>query len=89
VRAGRHFYSDVLTGAVMGAAVGWAVPALQLGHCPALAPGEWVAITTAPLAGAALSQLVRIPADVTVPLHAQVVPWLGGGTGGVSLAGRF
>jgi membrane-associated phospholipid phosphatase len=89
VRAGRHFYSDVLTGAVVGATVGWAVPALQLGRPPALALSEWVAVAAAPLVGATLTQLVPLPAPVALPLHAQFVPWLGGHRAGVGLAGRF
>ena len=89
VRAGKHFYSDVLAGAVVGTGVGWLVPALHFGGRDPLplAPAEWVAIVTAPLAGALASQLVPLP-ELPVA-RAQVLPWVTGQGAGVMLAGRF
>jgi membrane-associated phospholipid phosphatase len=95
VRAGKHFYSDVLLGAAAGAALGLAVPALHHhgGPTHALAPAEWVAIATAPVAGALVSQLLPLPSDVTVPLgagaSATLVPWVSGQAAGAIVAGRF
>jgi membrane-associated phospholipid phosphatase len=89
VRAGKHFYSDVLAGAVVGTGVGWLVPALHFGGRDPhpLAPAEWVAIATAPLAGALASQLVPLP-ELPVA-QAQLLPWVTGQGAGVMLAGQF
>jgi membrane-associated phospholipid phosphatase len=94
VRAGKHFYSDVLTGAVVGAGVGVLVPALHLGGAPrALAPAEWIAIGTAPLAGALLGQLVPLGAgdrpDRPILAGARLVPWVTGQGAGAMVAGLF
>ena len=88
VRAGKHFTSDVVVGALVGAAIGWAVPAVQ-GHgvaVPALSAPEWIAIGAAPLAGALAASLVPMPSDITEPL---VVPWVSGSGGGLTLVRRF
>jgi membrane-associated phospholipid phosphatase len=99
VRAGKHFYSDVLVGAALGAGAGLAVPLLHYrGHeTNALTSPEWLAIAVAPLAGAALSQIVPLPAafgeSPSPSAHtsppAVVVPWVSGSGGGLALAGRF
>lgn len=97
VRGGKHFYSDVLIGSVVGAGVGLAVPWLHLHGQPgmhALGTSEWIAIAAAPLAGALASQLIPMPSDVTLPLGpkpstAQVLPWVSGNGGGVMFAQRF
>ena len=101
VRAGKHFYSDVLLGAVAGAGVGLALPALHYRGRPthALTTPEWIAIASAPLAGALASQLLPLPSDVTLPLpraltgaipsRAAVLPWVSGAGGGLLLSGRF
>jgi membrane-associated phospholipid phosphatase len=100
VRGGKHFYSDVAVGAVAGTGLGLAVPLLhQRGQARnRLTTPEWVAIAAAPLAGAALSQLLPMAADITTPLAgrgrpgaitttAVLLPWIcppssGGGGGG-------
>jgi membrane-associated phospholipid phosphatase len=89
VRAGKHFYSDVLVGAVVGAGVGVLVPALHYGgHAPhALLPSEWVAIGTAPLAGALLSEVIPFPERPS--FQARAVPWVTGQGAGVMVAGQF
>jgi len=88
VRAGKHFYSDVLAGAAIGAGVGVLVPALHLGgQAHPLFPGEWIAIGTAPLAGALLAELLPMPQRS--PLQAQALPWVTGKGAGVMLAGAF
>lgn len=58
-RAGMHFYSDVLVGAVMGSAVGVAVPLLH-GARPRLSRLEWLAIVLGPLAGVALGEILPV-----------------------------
>jgi membrane-associated phospholipid phosphatase len=97
-RAGKHFYSDVLIGSVVGAGVGLAVPMLHLQGQPGahgLAASEWIAIAAAPIAGALVSQLIPMPSDVTLPLAAkpattvQLLPWASGNAGGMMFAGHF
>lgn len=58
-RAGMHFYSDVLVGAVIGAAVGVAIPYLH-GARTRLSRLEWLAIVLGPLAGVALGELLPV-----------------------------
>ena len=97
VRAGKHFYSDVITGAVVGATTGWLVPYLHFGdQAPSLSTPEWIAIAAAPVAGAVVSQLLPLSRDVVSPLgetaprvHAQVVPWATDTGGGLMVAGVF
>jgi membrane-associated phospholipid phosphatase len=90
VRAGRHFYSDVLVGAAVGSGVGLLVPALHYGgrQPHALLPAEWIAIGTAPLAGALVSQLIPFAAPPALA-GARMVPWVGARSGGLMLAGLF
>lgn len=89
VRAGKHFPSDVLVGAAVGAGLGLLGPALHHGgggpHV--LSAGEWVAIGTAPLAGALVGQWIPLPEDPA--LAARVVPWVAGKAGGLMVAGLF
>jgi membrane-associated phospholipid phosphatase len=88
VRAGKHFYSDVLAGAAIGAGVGVLVPALHLGgQARPLLPCEWIAIGTAPLAGALLAELLPLPERP--PLRALALPWVSGNGAGVMLVGGF
>jgi membrane-associated phospholipid phosphatase len=58
-RAGMHFYSDVLVGAVIGSAVGVAVTYLHGGKTR-LSKREWLAIVLGPLAGVALGELLPV-----------------------------
>lgn len=57
-RAGMHFYSDVLTGAVVGTALGIVIPYLHGGRKVHLSKVEWLAILVGPLAGIALGELL-------------------------------
>ncbi len=71
VRAGKHFYSDVLVGAGVGSALGAVVPYLHYRGRPrhSLSRAEWVAIVLAPLAGFALGQALPLaPSNITEPL---------------------
>lgn len=59
VRAGKHFYSDVLLGSVVGIAVGYAVPALHAdGDVYKPSSSELEMAAGGILAGALLSQLI-------------------------------
>jgi membrane-associated phospholipid phosphatase len=87
VRAGKHFYSDVLAGAAIGTGVGVLVPALHLqARARPLLPAEWIAIGTAPLAGALLSQVIPLPER---PFQLGALPWVTGKGAGVMVAGAF
>lgn len=61
VRAGRHFYSDVLLGALIGSVVGYAVPALHARGKPYAPDHNDVAAAGAGLfAGTVISQLLPL-----------------------------
>ena len=101
VRAGKHFYSDILVGAVVGAGVGTLVPYLHYRDRDhnALSRGEWVAIGAGPIAGILISQLLPFKRDITLPLAdpkaesapTVVLPWIAprGQGGGMMLARLF
>jgi membrane-associated phospholipid phosphatase len=59
-RAGMHFYSDVLVGAVVGSAVGVAIPYLHGGRKAHLSKLEWLAIVLGPLVGVAVGELLPV-----------------------------
>lgn len=68
VRAGRHFYSDVILGGLIGSAVGYAVPALHAQGKPyAVSRSDLAMAGVGVLAGAAVSELLPLgstgPAD--------------------------
>jgi membrane-associated phospholipid phosphatase len=88
-RAGKHFYTDVIVGALVGAGVGFAVPRLHGGPKVELGAVEWVAIGTAPVVGVAVAQLLPAKADLTMPLQAVVLPWVAPSGGGLMLARVF
>lgn len=61
VRAGRHFYSDVALGAVIGAAIGYAVPALHARGTPYTpSTSDAAAAGVGLFAGTVISQLLPI-----------------------------
>ena len=88
-RAGKHFYSDVIVGALVGAAVGFAVPRLHGGPRVELSAAEWAAIGNASVLGVAVAQLLPAKADITIPLQALVLPWATPSGGGLMLARAF
>jgi hypothetical protein len=55
-RAGMHFYSDVLVGALVGSAVGLAVPYFHGGRKVRLGKLEWLAIVLGPLVGVGVAE---------------------------------
>jgi hypothetical protein len=79
----------VIVGALVGAAVGFAVPRLHGGPHVKLSTAEWVAIGTAPVVGVAIAQLLPAKADLTIPLQAVVLPWATPSRGGLMMARTF
>jgi membrane-associated phospholipid phosphatase len=59
-RAGMHFYSDVLVGAVVGTGLGVLIPYLHGGPRVRLSKREWLAIVLGPLVGVAFGELVPL-----------------------------
>jgi membrane-associated phospholipid phosphatase len=88
-RAGAHFYSDVIAGALVGATVGLVVPLLHGGPAYHPSVGEWAAIAAAPVVGVVVAQLLPAKANVPVTLGTVALPWVMPGGGGVLLARRF
>jgi hypothetical protein len=68
VRAGKHFYSDVLAGGAVGVAVGWIVPRLHHDGGIAVSAGEWAAAGGGVVVGALAGLLVPMPEDVVVEI---------------------
>jgi len=67
VRAGRHFYSDVLVGSVVGIAIGYAVPALHATGSPYVPSGvDLAAAGGGVLAGFLSSELLPLESTVHV-----------------------
>ena len=73
-RAGKHFYSDVIVGAIVGVGVGYLTPRLHGGPAYRPSAAEWVVIGTAPLAGLALAQLLPGQADHHGAAHGDRAP---------------
>jgi membrane-associated phospholipid phosphatase len=59
-RAGKHFYSDVLVGATVGAGLGVLIPYLHGGPKVHLSKLEWLAIVLGPLVGVAVGELLPV-----------------------------
>jgi membrane-associated phospholipid phosphatase len=59
-RAGMHFYSDVLVGALVGGGLGLLVPYLHGGPRVRLGKREWLAIVLGPLVGIAFGELLPV-----------------------------
>ena len=87
VRAGRHFISDVVVGAVVGSGLGIGIPLLHLRDRGAYSPRaeEWAAMAGGLLAGGLLAALA--PFEPTVPVTLAPLALEDGA--GVSLAGAF
>ncbi|ACY14336.1 phosphatase PAP2 family protein [Haliangium ochraceum] len=94
VRAGKHFYSDVLTGALLGSTIGVLVPLVHAGEDGVYAPSglEWAAIGGGLVVGTALVYLMPIVDDIRVPLvdiPVQLAPTGDANSAGLSLVGQF
>lgn len=88
VRAGKHYVSDVVAGAIIGTAIGIAVPALQSDVEPPTG-AEWAAIGGGLLVGVVGSQLIPVKRDILEPLDAVTPVAYQGGGGGLVVAGSF
>jgi membrane-associated phospholipid phosphatase len=95
VRAGQHFPSDVLVGAVVGAGLGAGIPALHYAgrHPRGLSTGEWVAAGVGPIAGTLASALLPFPRDLVTRLDDEpkvgLVPWVTARGAGLALEGTL
>jgi hypothetical protein len=85
VRAGRHFYSDVVIGAVVGGTIGTVVPALQTGQLVAPSGVELAAMGGGLVLGAVASQL--LPVGSARPVR--VAPLLMRDGAGIAFGGRL
>jgi hypothetical protein len=88
-RAGKHFYSDVIVGALVGTAIGFLVPRLHGGPHYSPSAGEWVVIGAAPVVGVVVAQLLPFKQDVVEPLGTVALPFIAPGGGGLMLARAF
>lgn len=96
VRAGRHFYSDVILGALIGSAVGYAVPALHAQGKPYAPTRNDIAMAGVGLfGGAVISELIPLgdPARAATPPVVMVdqvhlAPLAVPGGAGLAITGR-
>lgn len=93
VRAGEHFYSDIVVGGIVGIAAGTIVPAIHTGAVYKPSGTEWAALAGGVIIGSALSELIPLEDKETsgpVPVRAQVTPLvLPSGGGGIGVVGSF
>lgn len=97
VRAGKHFYSDILIGALVGCAVGYAVPALHADDRGVYQPtaAEWGAMASGLVAGSLIGHFMPLDEDVAVPVDgelmssARIVPIAHRDGAGLGLMGTF
>jgi membrane-associated phospholipid phosphatase len=88
-RAGSHFYSDVIVGALLGAGFGYLVPALHGGPAYHPSAAELAVIAAAPVAGVFIAELLPAKPTMVVKLGTVALPWVAPGGGGIVLARRF
>lgn len=86
VRAGRHFYSDVVIGAVVGGTIGTVVPALHTGELHAPSGVEVAAMSGGLVLGAVVSQLLPV-GGANPPVR--VAPLLMRDGAGIAFGGRL
>jgi membrane-associated phospholipid phosphatase len=87
VRAGRHFYSDVAIGAVVGGTIGTVVPALHSGELVAPSGIEIAAMGGGLVLGAVASQLLPVGSSSAHPVR--VSPLLMRDGAGIAFGGRL
>jgi len=90
VRAGKHYYSDVVVGALIGGGLGVAVPVLH-GARYAPKPVEYAVGGGGLLAGLLVSSLLPLRADdpQRVSVEWTLAPWAIAGGAGLAADGRF
>jgi len=89
VRAGKHYYTDVIAGALIGTAIGILAPGLQGQGIEMPTSVEWAAIGGGLLLGVIGSQLIPMPRDILEPLAAVTPVAYSGGGGGLVFSGSF
>lgn len=92
VRAGEHFYSDIVVGGLVGIAAGTIVPSIHTGKLYRPSGTEWAALAGGVLLGSMLSELVPLndKEGGPAPLRAQLTPLvLPSGGGGLGVVGTF
>lgn len=97
VRAGKHYYSDILVGALAGGAIGVLVPMLHADEGGIYEPSalEWGAMAGGLLAGGLVSQLLPLHSNVLVRLDDRtgraltVVPMVLESGAGLALSGAL
>lgn len=96
VRAGRHYYSDIAVGAIVGMGIGVSVPLLHARDGAAHVPTglEWGAMAGGILLGVTAGQLVPLEADPaaraeTTLTRVRLLPMASPGGAGLVLAGGF
>lgn len=96
LRAGEHFYSDIIIGSLVGVAAGTIVPAIHTGGVYKPSGAEWAALAGGLVLGTVLSQIVPAgskeerDAPDAGTLHTQLTPLvLPSGGGGLGLIGSF
>jgi membrane-associated phospholipid phosphatase len=99
VRAGEHFYTDVIVGALVGSAAGTIIPAIHTGGLYVPSAKELGALAGGLVLGAALSELVPLGDAETAPtdpinglpvVRAKMTPIvLPSGGAGLGLVGTF
>lgn len=79
VRAGKHYYSDIFVGALLGGAVGYLVPALHADDRGVYKPSglEIGAMVGGVVVGGLVSQLLPLGNDIAVPLGQDSGPTAG------------
>ena len=93
VRAGKHYYSDVVVGGLVGSGIGILVPVLH-GARRAPEATEYLAAGGGLLSGVVVSALLKLKQD-SPPLKAkasvdwQLGPWTAPGGVGLSASGRY
>lgn len=91
VRAGKHYYSDVVVGALIGTGMGALVPALHGGHY-APEPSEYLAAGGGLLLGVGISQFVPLivePPPKQSSVGWSLTPWACAQGSGLSVQGGF
>lgn len=88
VRAGRHFYSDIVIGAVVGGTIGTVVPALHTGEIHAPSGIECAAMGAGLVLGAVTSQLLPVGTSDS-PRPVRVTPLLMRDGAGIAFGGRL
>jgi membrane-associated phospholipid phosphatase len=97
VIAGRHFYSDIIVGAIVGAGVGFGMPLMHESARGPLEPSgrEWIAMGSGLVVGTFMAHILPLKHNIVVPLvdgeavQATIAPMASPSGGGLMLLGTF